>query len=160
MMRKADVVSGIVFIFVSGWLLLYAIPYHTGEGVDYGLSPSGLPYVMALSILVLAVIQVIFALTQRKTAVNDGKQDEATVFWRGHGKFWLQIGLLFLIYLAALKLAGFIPASIGLLAVLQYFFGQRNIVLLGVLSVVIPGILYIAFRYGIGIMLPTGILFG
>jgi hypothetical protein len=160
MKSKADVVSGIGFIVVAGWLLLYAIPYHTGEAAGYGLSPAGLPYVMALSILILAVIQVISALTKKQTAVKNGEQTEADVSWGGHGKFWLQMGLLFSLYLGGLKLIGFIPSSIGLMVFLQYFIGQRNIVLLVVLSVLIPGMLYIAFRYGIGIMLPTGILFG
>lgn len=159
-MKKADILSGAGFGVLALWLLVYGIPNFTEGGLGYGLTPAQLPNAMAVAILVLSVIQVGVNLKKKTSEKGDEQQNGPGVAWAAHGVFWLQAGGLFGLFLLGLMFIGFIPAGIVFLSILQYFAGQRNYVTLTILAVVVPLFLYTAFRYGLGIFLPAGLLFG
>lgn len=155
-MQKANFISGVILSAFSLWMLVYAIPVHTGEGFDYGLSPAGLPKVMAVAILVLALIQTF---THIPLKSKRPKEKDPDGFDSSHGTFLLKIGVLFTLTLVSMNLAGFLTASIFFMLVFQYLCGQRNYLLLIPLAVFVPLTLKYAFWYGMGILLPTGSLF-
>ena len=156
-MKRANLVSGLLFAALSMWLLFYAIPYQTEGGIGYGLSPSGLPYTMAGAILVLSIALVISNLKKKDEETEEADQENTK--WRDHGIFWIQIGTLFTGLLIGMHVLGFVLTGIIFMAVLQFFLGQRNFLLLTVLAVALPLFLYMGFRHGMGILLPTGIVF-
>lgn len=158
-MRKSDTMSGLIFAIMSLWLLVYAIPRNIDGGTgEYGMSSAMLPNIMALSMLVLSVLQVCVNLFPEWNLLTPGKKGVAAeTDWTSHGTFWLKLIAFLASYLGLLKLLGFIPASVLFLALLQYMVGQRKYLTLGILAVVVPLVIYIAFRHGMGIMLPTSI---
>lgn len=158
-MRKSDMMTGLIFAILSLWLLIYAIPRHIDGGTgEYGMSSAMLPKIMALSMLVLSVVQIGVNLVPKKNTLTSGKKDKAAEpDWPSHGIFWLKLAVFLAGYLGLLKLLGFIPASVIFLALLQYLVGQRKYFILWILAIVVPLVLYITFRHGMGIMLPTGI---
>lgn len=64
----------------------------------------------------------------------------------------------FLVYLAALPYAGFVVSSVIFFAVLMLLYGGRKPLLIGVAATLIPGALFVIFRYGFQIVLPHGVL--
>jgi len=68
--------------------------------------------------------------------------------------------MLFVIYVVALPLAGFIVASVPFFAALMWLFGARRWIWIGAMSVALPVILVVVFRNGLQIPLPTGVLAG
>lgn len=62
----------------------------------------------------------------------------------------------FAVYIAALPFAGFLVASVPFAAVLIRLYGDRNRLLVVGVSVGLPVFLFMLFREGFGILLPTG----
>lgn len=156
-MQRADLITGIIIAGLSLWLLLYAIPVHTGEGLGYGLSPAGLPKIMAMSLLCLALVQIgntVMQLSKRRSARDEQKAPGIGI---SHGIFWAKIILLLAISLIGMNLIGFIVGATFFMVVFQYLSGQRNYLVLCLLAIGIPVILRLAFWYGMGILLPQGV---
>ena len=66
------------------------------------------------------------------------------------------IVLLFVYYLS-LERYGIVVPSIVLLPLVMIYFGERNPLTIGILSVALPILLYLFFRYVAGIAIPLGI---
>jgi len=65
---------------------------------------------------------------------------------------------LFVAYVAALPLTGFVIASVPFFAALMWLFGERRRGWIGVVSIALPVILVLLFRHGLQIPLPSGVL--
>lgn len=63
---------------------------------------------------------------------------------------------VFAVYLLALPLAGFLIASIPFAAMLIRLYGGHNRLLVVAVSIGLPVFLFVLFREGFGILLPTG----
>lgn len=156
-MQRADLITGIMIAGLSLWLLFYAIPVHTGEGMGYGLSPAGLPKLMAMSLFLLALVQIgnsVMQLIKRRSA-HDEEKEPGIGF--SHGFFWVKITLLFAVSLIGMNYIGFIVGATFFMAIFQYLSGQRNYLVLSLLAIGTPVILRMAFWYGMGILLPQGV---
>ena len=156
-MQRADLITGIMTAGLSLWLLFYAIPVHTGEGMGYGLSPAGLPKIMAMSLFCLALIQIGNSLIQSIKRRSAGGEEKETGIGFSHGLFWIKLILLFAISLIGMNYIGFIVGATFFMAVFQYLSGQRNYLVLSLLAIGTPVILRLAFWYGMGILLPQGV---
>ena len=64
----------------------------------------------------------------------------------------------FLVYIAVLPYGGFVVSSVIFFAVLMRLFGGRKPLLIGAAATLIPGALFVVFRYGFQIVLPYGVL--
>ena len=106
-MQRADLITGIMTAGLSLWLLFYAIPVHTGEGMGYGLSPAGLPKIMAMSLFCLALIQIGNSLIQSIKRRSAGGEEKETGIGFSHGLFWIKLILLFAISLIGMNYIGF-----------------------------------------------------
>ena len=108
--------------------------------------PEIVPYLVAAGIAVMAVLTVVMALRGKFEARDP-------LNWGG--VLWLSGGVIaeiFMLYNGT----GFIPGSAVLFACAARAFGQTTLVLnLGV-GLVLSTVLFLLFRYGLGLSLPSG----
>jgi putative tricarboxylic transport membrane protein len=67
---------------------------------------------------------------------------------------------VFVVYLAALPGLGFILATAPFFAALMVLFGEARPLRVAVGAIVATGLLYVLFRHGFNVFLPTGLLKG
>lgn len=67
---------------------------------------------------------------------------------------------VFVVYLAALPGLGFILATAPFFAALMVLFGEARPLRVAAGAIVATGLLYLLFRHGFGVFLPTGLLKG
>lgn len=158
-MQKSNFIAGLVLMVLTGWMLAYAIPNHTGTGMGYGLEPEGLPTVVTWIILVLAVLQTF---TSARNLIQNKKkniEDNEVGVTGSLGLFAILLSCIMGGMILLMKYAGFLFAGVVFMIIIQLICGQRNVIKLGLLAVCTPLFLKLAFWYGMGVMLPTGVLF-
>lgn len=158
-MHKEDLISSIILICLSLGILIYAIPNHISLGMGFGLSPKGLPKVMAAGILALAVVQAASALFSIRKSKRTDAQNPSKAMDKSH---WPFLGLLSVILIASLVTMNFIGFIVGgflFMLMFQLLVGQRNWVILALIAIFTPILLKAAFWYGMGVLLPQGTLF-
>lgn len=115
--------------------------------------PSFFPWIITACLLVLSLALLVQGLRAqrdaREAADTAGGLRAPTVFLT-----------LFVVYVAALPFAGFVIASVPFFAALMWLYGERRWGWIGIVSVALPVILALAFRNGLHIPLPTGVLAG
>jgi putative tricarboxylic transport membrane protein len=108
--------------------------------------PEIVPYLIASGIAVLGVITVVMALRgkfEARDPLNFG------------GVLWLVSGILAEIVMLYGG-TGFIPGSAVLFACAARAFGQTTLVLNLVVGATLSTVLFLVFRYGLGLSLPNG----
>ena len=108
--------------------------------------PEIVPYLVATGIVVLGVITAIMAWR--------GRFEERDPLNLG-GVSWLVGGIVAQIVLLYAG-SGFTPASAVLFACAARAFGQRTLVLNFAIGLVMSILLFVLFRYGLGLSLPAG----
>jgi putative tricarboxylic transport membrane protein len=111
-----------------------------------GIGPQVFPYIVAAGTAVIAALTVVMAL-------RGGFPERERVHWAGLA--WVFAAILAQIVLLYAGF-GFILASAALFGLAARGFGQRP--LWGALAVgaVVSAVLYLLFRYGLGLALPAG----
>ena len=132
----------IVYIYLS--LRLPSYPY---VPVDADVVPIG------LGTLLLILSLILFFSSDRE---SEDKKQKRTVSKQQTGKLF-GVFLFLLLYVALLERVGFIAVSTLFLFTCTRFLGYRRNVVNGIVSIVIPSVLYALFRYFLGIHLPQGI---
>jgi putative tricarboxylic transport membrane protein len=115
--------------------------------------PSFFPWILTACLVVLSTALLLQGLRGRRNARDDpgaaGGLRAPTAFLT-----------LFVLYAAALPSLGFVIASVPFLAALMWLYGERRWGWIGAFSVALPVLLALAFRNGLQIPLPTGVLAG
>lgn len=145
-MKKAEMTFYLFWIFFAVTGIFVLIPHYVPEYSDGGISPRTLPYIWSSVILLCGIIVVLRICKQTDQRINPLPL-----------KKWLHLacyGILMFLAFPLMKLIGFIPASIIVLGVLQLFAGQRNIVILLLVSVVTAGCVYVLMRFVLSVPLP------
>jgi len=113
--------------------------------------PSFFPWIITAALLILAGALLVQGLAARRGARDEpdraGGLRAPTVFL-----------VLFVAYVAMLPLVGFVVASVPFFAALMWLFGERRAAWLAGYSVALPVLLVVAFRNGLQIPLPAGVL--
>lgn len=145
------VLGSVVFLW---WIIpAYSPPYP-----GYGVSASLLPNVTVGIILVLSVLALVrntlsYLLVKSKKAEESQSvtpsQADRVHLWH-LARFMIPCVLL----MPAMKWAGFIPAGLVFMLVIQYLCGQRKPVPAVLVAVGLVGVLYTAMRYGLGVPMP------
>lgn len=157
--RRDNLISGgiaLASIFVLAWVIPSFTPPYPGYGVSSALLPNVVFGVILTLSLLLLVTNI---LADRKAKASGSKNsppaemeippDKKVHLWH-FISFMVPCVLLF----PAMKLIGFIPASLVFLILMQYFCGQRKPVTMIIVSVCTVGAIYIAMRFGLGVPLP------
>lgn len=158
-MQKSNFIAGLILLAFSGWMLAYAIPNHTGTGMGFGLEPEGLPKVISWMILVLAVLQTFSSARNLIQNKKEGIADKQFGVTSALGLFGLMIASVMGATVLLMKYFGFLPAGVLFMVAIQLITGQRNWIRIVLLAIGTPLFLKLAFWYGMGVMLPTGLFF-
>lgn len=144
-MRKVLMLSYAFLFLLSIALLFWLIPNFTPPSSGYGIPASALPNLLASVMLICSA----FLLVQTAMGKGDcnGPNPLPLPIWVHMAKYFTVLFLAF----PLMSYIGFIPGSIILLATLQYFAGQRNLMLIIVISVVVSVLTYYAVMYGMDV---------
>ena len=108
--------------------------------------PEIAPYIVAAGIAVLAALTVVMAL-------RGGFEARPALNWQGVA--WL-VGAIILEIAMLYGGTGFIPASAVLFGCAACAFGQKTLLLNLAIGAVLSTLLFLLFRYGLGLALPSG----
>ena len=148
--HKADRWIGGVLLLFAVLLYFVIIPREVeSAGRSLGLQPSFMPNLVALLLGFIGLCLFI---------VNPQEQEEEEEETPSHLfplSVLITLGVLFL-YPFAAEWLGYLVSSAGILAFFFFFFGCRNLLLLGALSLGVPLGLYWFFAKIMLVMLPRG----
>jgi hypothetical protein len=150
-MKRKNIIAGVVLIFISLWYgyLTSELPVRTLPNTP---DPSFFPWINTIILLVLSVsllIQGLFFTEQGERKVDPFAARLVAASLS-----------LFFIYLLILPSLGFVVASIPFFAGMMVLFEERRPVWVASSSVAVTVLLFSAFRYGFGVLLPLGVLDG
>lgn len=135
-----------VALFGLAWLIFSDASGYPIRRSYARFGPEIVPYIVASGIAVLGVLTVVMAW-------RGGFEARERLNWPGLAllvaALGAQIGLLY-------AGSGFIPAATVLFGLAALAFGQRTVVLNFAIGAVLSGVLYLLFRYGLGLALPAG----
>ena len=157
-MYKDNVVSALLLMALSVWLIFWGIPQSTFGVSSIGLSPRGLPTVMAAGVGLFSLIQLIAGLAGMARGLPSSEPGDLG-FTPSHWKILGLLAALAGVSLLVMLLAGFIAAGIVFLIAMQYLAGSRKYVPMILVAVITPIVLDRAIWYAMGILLPQGVLF-
>jgi hypothetical protein len=150
-MKRKNIIAGVVLIFFSlGYgYLTSELPTRTLPNTP---DPSFFPWINTIIMLVLSTS----LLVQGLFFTEQGERSFDAVAAR-----LIAISLaLFFVYLLILPSLGFVVASIPFFAALMMLFEERRPVWVASSSIAVTVLLFSAFRYGFGVLLPLGVMEG
>ena len=144
----AIAVAGFIAVpeLVSGWR--FVMPGTT----DAALTPTFFP---RLAFILLGVTALGVMMT------SPVRREELPIVTMT-GEDWRRFGgalALVVLYVMGARLFGFLPASIAFVASLALYSGYRNLLVIGLASVLAPLMVLLAFRYGLRVLLPAGTIY-
>ena len=149
LLARRDAVVGIVLLAIGiiYGLLTASLPNRSLPNTP---GPAFFPWLITGALILLSAALLIRALldtrknTRHFAAEHDSRLRVITLIW-------------IVAYIGILPYAGFLLASIPFFAVMMWFYGERNRIVILLAAVIIPGSLAYLFRYGFQILLPAGI---
>lgn len=151
----ADILSGLLFVLLSG--LVYATAYQLPAGRGHAPGPGFFPELAALFGMVIGVaicVRAVMALRRARGPRPHGGAES-------RGDVLRLVGLLAasIAYVVALRPIGFLAASFLFLAAGLLMLGERRVLLLLVVPAGLTGGVLVIFSYLLGLRLPAGTLF-
>ena len=113
--------------------------------------PPFFPWINTIVILALSAILLVQGLRGADAPAPAKTEGRQRAIWA--------LGV-FIVYLAILPGLGFILATAPFFAALMVLFGETRALRVAAGAIVVTGILYLLFRHGFGVFLPTGVLKG
>ena len=153
----AGVFSGILFLFFFGFSFGIAEKVTTGS-----VTSRTLPQAISLIGLICSLILIISNAVKYKKELKAG----TLVDVYGEKRLWKNIIISFVLmggYIALIKTLGFILMSIIYLflqiLILTEEKSKKNIIKVAIISIVVPFVLYLPFRYIFKLLIPVGKVF-
>lgn len=151
---KAEQILGIVSAAFGLLLAFLIIPTQinvVGKAQWYN-QPRFFPYVISGIFVLMGVLLFLSGIKKGKK-VADQDQETYEFSLRGTKMVLITLGLIIL-YVACLSFLPYIPCTIVALAVLMWFFGQRDLKKVIPVAIVLPLIIYYSFTYLLKLRLP------
>lgn len=147
-MARRNIIAGAVLLAVSvGYGVLTAgLPDRSLPDTP---GPAFLPTLIAAALLVLSSALLVRGVVEARQASKEAP---------GYGvpaRGWIALAG-FAVYVGLLPSLGFVPASIPFFAGLMWLYGERNKLLIGLTSILVPVVLFYLFTAGFQILLPRG----
>lgn len=143
----------------GAWLLYqtFLLDVEVAKRVGGGVGADGYPLLLAVATIALAILLIFQAVLGRASQVLGeplGMQSsEPPVFKRA---VWCFLSVV--IYTVLLLPIGYLITTPILLVVLMRILGDRRWVATSVAALLLTLVLFVAFRYGVNIVLPEGVL--
>lgn len=143
-------------ILILDLIFIILIPDQVKELTQEGVTTRFMPYVVTILIAVCAAVDLIqIGFKEKRRAEKESK----TYFdRRGILRVFLSI-LAMAVYLLTVKMLGFVVATILLVAVIMLLMGSRNWKQILLVSVLLTLVVYVVFKLGLNLRLPTGLFF-
>ena len=148
-LRNRKAVDGAVVTGLGIWLLFYAVTHflNTRTKTPWIMSPYLFPLILAGSTILLGLTILIPALVREK---QDGEADRE----KGNALGVLIVLVLSVAYDILMQFAGFIPSTAIVLLAMIAFLGERRLKILIPVAVLMPVVLTLIFKVGLGVRLP------
>ncbi|MDR2055616.1 MAG: tripartite tricarboxylate transporter TctB family protein [Desulfovibrio sp.] len=148
---QRDITGYCIVILCSLAFLLWLIPGNMPEHPGYGIPASLLPSVAALCMLALALAGLFRCyLTLRK----DSQTDKSRLFLPAHPLHLPVFILPCALLMPAMSHAGFIPAGIAFMIIIQLACRQRRPLILVAVAVAPVLAVYATMRFALGVPMP------
>jgi len=146
--RRDAIAGAILFVIgVAYGLLTVDLPNRSLPNTP---GPAFFPRLITVGLIVLSMALLV------QSVVRDGGDTRRVRPDKFASQSLLAL-IFFFVYLILLPYAGFLAASVPFFAVLMWLYGERNLLVLALSSIVIPVGLFYIFRLGFQILLPTGV---
>lgn len=150
---RAEQILGIVAAVFGLLLAFLIIPTQinvVGKAQWYN-QPRFFPYVISGIFVLMGVLLFLSGIKKKKMADKDQETYEFSL--RGTKMVLITLGLIIL-YVGCLGFLPYIPCTIVALAVLMWFFGQRDLKKVIPVAIVLPLVIYFSFTYLLKLRLP------
>ena len=157
--ERKEFIGGLVCLGFGAWLLYqtFLLDVEVAERVGGGVGADGYPLLLAVTTIALAIFLTFQAVLGREgqtPAEPPGMQSgEPPVFKRA---VWCFLSVV--IYTVLLLPIGYLITTPILLVVLMRILGERRWVVPVVTALLLTLVIFVAFRYGVNIVLPEGVL--
>ena len=146
---KAERILGIVFAVLGLVLYFVIIPWQIKDvGAEFP-TPRSFPNLLAGLLVVLGAALFVSGVKHKDAA--DQKVHSITKI---EAKLVVITLLLMVLYVISLYFVPYIPATVVVLALMIFIYGQRSPVKLAAASVAVPVIIYLAFTYILKFNMP------
>ncbi len=149
-MRRRNLIAALVLLALgAGYgVLTSQLPVRSLPDTP---GPPFFPWINTIVILALSALLLVQGLR--------GADEPAPAKTEGRQRAIWALGV-FIVYLAILPGLGFILATAPFFAALMVLFGETRALRVAGGAIVVTGVLYLLFRHGFGVFLPTGVLKG
>ena len=158
MTRRTDIAAGFFVAAFAALLLIWVIPANTSPPQsESNLSPSFLPSVAAVTMLVLSLLLSVGTLLGRRRSESD-VHEEFGAEARGIG--WTELrdiavwGCFSAVMIAGYTTVGFLATSVPALALMLLFTGVRSPLTIAATSILTPGLIYLIAWHAFSVQLP------
>ena len=145
-MRNANIKIGFLFIACS-LLLLYIIPYQVYDIKGQNIGSSFIPKIIAYGLFILGVLLITFSKFKPIKEVVTKSENE------NYFRIFL-VALISLMYFFLMSLIGYLFSTIIAFSLYLRVFGEKNIWMIALLSVVGSGAIYYFFTSLFYVRLP------
>ena len=153
--RTRNLLSAAVFILLAATIIWIAIPYGVQEPKKVkfvALSPSYYPRLVSYCLLLIGSLLLLRSLMEK--AANPSSTEES------NSRYQMLVPIVVILFLLYwfLESLGFVLAPILALLTLLLLSGERNIMVILLISIMLPLCLYLFFTQVANIPIPGGIL--
>ena len=129
--------------------------FHLPTGGGYAqVGPGVVPRIVGIGILLLGILLAREAFTGGFRGVDEEAEARLPMDWRAFA--WVTGGIF--AYGLLVERLGFVLASMALFMLVARSFGSRRWALNAVVALVLAAAIFATFTYGLGLMLPAGVL--
>lgn len=161
--RRRDIAAAILFLIFGLVTVFYLIPQGVrvpGSVKVAALSPDFWPRIIGYGAIAASIFLLIETMTIQQPHLDAEETEDAAQYQLATLPATLRIIImvvaLFAFY-ASLTTLGVVAASVVLLFAMMLFFGERKLWLVIPLSIGVPVLLYLFFRYVASVPIPLGI---
>ncbi|MFS4581110.1 tripartite tricarboxylate transporter TctB family protein [Phaeobacter sp. C3_T13_0] len=161
--RHRDIITALIFLLLGIGAILFIIP--SGVKVPSTvkiatLSPDFWPRIIASGTIAASLFLLIETALMPQPQVDEDEAEEIAKYQFANLpatlRIFVLVAALFAFY-ASLTTMGVVAASMILIFAMMLFFGERKLWLAALLSVAVPALLYLFFRYVASVPIPLGI---
>ncbi|MCM1252087.1 MAG: tripartite tricarboxylate transporter TctB family protein [Clostridium sp.] len=153
-MKKGNIITSILVIALSIYVIIVCAGYPTAEAYGTGVPGPGLwPMAVAILMLIAAVILLIKSIRMKP------EEDTSINMWTdGTKRVYISMGIL-IAYVALLGVLGFIISTAVMLFVFMQWFSKKNPLITMIISIVCTMAIYSVFRFLLNVPVNFGLFY-
>lgn len=152
-MKKANIIAAIIMMLFSGTAFILTFTFKQFKNVPVG--PEFFPRYLSIGMFICCAV----LLLQNLKATKDNNYPAKTLSLKDKGMQKMLIGVgIVLIYALLWNVLGFLIISPFALFAMMYLVEMRKYLKMGIVSIVATIVVFVVFKFILGIEMPMGIL--